>query len=241
MRTDALFDRFYYSKPGYVGGTQLFHDVCARNVSGGHRILEIGAGPANPTTAFLATLGAVTGLDVSREVLDNSYCQESHVYDGTRFPFRDESFDLCVSNYVLEHVADPLTHFAEAFRVLAPGGAYCFRTPNRWHYITLASSILPHSMHLRLANRLRGLEGAHDPWPTVYRANRYRRLTELARRTGFVSEQIEFVEKEPAYGAVHRILFYPMMIYERLVNSTDLLRFVRVNIFGTFRKPGRAF
>jgi SAM-dependent methyltransferase len=236
--TAELFRRYYRSKPGYLGGTEEFHNLCAKNLAGGKRILEIGAGPANPTSAFLATLGAVIGVDVSDELRGNPFLSEAYVCSGTALPFAAKSFDLCVSNYVLEHVADPVAHFSEIFRVLKPGAAYCFRTPNRLHYVTIASSLLPHSVHVGLANKLRALdEQSHAPWPTVYLANDRRRLKHLARQTGFLPEQMEMVEKEPSYGAVHWLLFYPMMGYERFVNSTERLNFLRANIFGVFRKP----
>lgn len=239
MRTQALFHRYYHSKPGYVGGTEVFHQICRSQLAHGGRILEIGAGPTNPTTAFLAGIGTVTGLDVSPELQDNPHLTEAWVYDGITMPFPAESFDLCVSNYVLEHVVDPASHFQEVSRVLKPRASYCFRTPNRWHYVTITASLLPHSVHLRLANRLRALDAdAHDPWPTVYRANTRSQLRRWARRCGLMPGQLTMIEAEPSYGASHPLLFYPMMAYERLVNSTELLSSFRVNILGTFRKPG---
>jgi SAM-dependent methyltransferase len=239
MRTQALFDRYYFSKAGFVAGTEVFHEICRSQLAHGGRILEIGAGPANPTTAFLADIGSVTGLDVSPELHGNPHLAEAYVFDGTKMPFAAETFDLCVSNYVLEHVADPASHFQEVFRVLKPRASYCFRTPNRWHYVTVAASLVPHSVHLRLANKLRALDAdAHEPWPTVYRANTRSRLRHWARRSGLVPEQLRMIEAEPSYGAAHPLLFYPMMAYERLVNSTELLSSIRVNILGTFRKPG---
>jgi hypothetical protein len=45
------------------------------------------------------------------------------------------------------------------------------------------------------------------------------------------------IEAEPSYGAAHPLLFYPMMAYERVVNSSDLFSVFRVNILGTLRKP----
>jgi SAM-dependent methyltransferase len=239
MRSQSLFDRYYYSRAAYIGGTELFHQLCRSRLVTGGRILEIGAGPANPTTAFLASLGPVSGLDVSAEVLANPNLADARVYDGIKMPLPGEAFDLCVSNYVLEHVADPASHFQEVFRVLKPAAAYCFRTPNRWHYVTMAASLVPHSIHLRLANKLRALDaGAHDPWPTVYRANTRRTLRRLARRSGLLPEELRMIEAEPSYGAAHPLLFYPMMAYERVVNSSDLFSLFRVNILATFRKPG---
>ena len=238
MRTQALFDRYYFSKPGFVSGTQAFHGICQSHFGNGGCILELGAGPANPTTAFLAGLGRVTGLDVSAEARSNPDLDEARIYDGVTMPFSNESFRMCVSNYVLEHVSEPGMHFSEIFRLLEPGGVYCFRTPNRWHYVTLASNLTPHSVHRGLANRLRGLrQDAHDPWPTVYRANTRQRLRGLAKSAGFIIEELRMIEAEPSYGAAHPLLFYPMMAYERVVNSSDLFSVFRVNILGTLRKP----
>jgi SAM-dependent methyltransferase len=215
MSAQALFDRFYYSKPGFVRGTEIFHTICRSQLAHGGCILEIGAGPVNPTTEFLAGIGSVTGLDVSPELHGDPHLAEAHVYDGIKMPFPAESFDLCVSNYVLEHVADPASHFQEVFRVLKPQASYCFRNPNRWHYVTMAASLMPHSI----------------------RANTRSKLRHWARRSGLLPEDLRMIEAEPSYGAAHPLLFYPMMAYERLVNSTELLGSFRVNILGTFRKP----
>jgi SAM-dependent methyltransferase len=238
MGTARLFDRYYFSKQNFRDGTERFHGLCRMHHDGTDPILEVGAGPANPTTAFLATLGRVVGLDISSEVLSNPQLAESNIYDGNNMPFAESTFSLCVSNYVLEHVADPSAHFREIFRILKPGGFYCFRTPNRWHYVTLASRALPHSWHLRLTNKLRALhDDAHDPWRTFYRANDCRTLNRLAKTCGLVAEQLNLIEAEPSYGAAHAVLFYPMMAYERLVNSHKIFEPFRVNIFGVLRKP----
>jgi SAM-dependent methyltransferase len=231
-----LYDK-YYRKPGFRGGTLPFLDLCAASIPKGAEILEVGAGAKNETTAWLSTLGTVTALDIDPDVKNNRDAAKSLVFDGVEFPIPDESFDVCVSNWVLEHVADPVSHFREVARVLRPGGVYCFRTPNLFHYVMLGSRLMPHSMHLILANRLRktGPE-AHAPWPTYYRANRPRRLKRLSLDAGLAPEGMAMIEPEPAYGRAHAALFYPMMAYERIVNSTRFLETFRVIIIGTARK-----
>jgi SAM-dependent methyltransferase len=42
--------------------------------------------------------------------------------NGTALPFPDETFTLCLSQAVLEHVLDPPAYIAEIYRVLRPGG-----------------------------------------------------------------------------------------------------------------------
>jgi hypothetical protein len=71
--TDSLFDRYYFFDPQFVNGTARFFDLITRHVPERLAILEIGAGPTNPTSSFLASLGNLTGLDVSEEVKQNCY------------------------------------------------------------------------------------------------------------------------------------------------------------------------
>jgi SAM-dependent methyltransferase len=238
MQTAQLFDNYYFSRPEFLNGTVLFHELCGSAIPENSRILEIGSGPANTTTEWLAARFSIAGLDVSEEVHGNRHLFESKTFDGNLFPFPDNSFDGCVSSYVLEHVSNPETHFREIARVLKPGAPYCFRTPNLWHYVTLASYLLPHSAHLMLANWARRRNGeAHDPWPTLYLANTRKKLRKSAHSAGLRMERLQMVECEPCYGAAHPILFYPMMAYERIVNMTERMAALRVNIFGVMRKP----
>lgn len=238
MRNQRLFDKYYFLRPGFVDGTTEFHELLRKHVRPGSRILEIGAGPANRTSRFLASLGTVVGADVSEEVRGNTFLAEAHVFDGRSLPFSDASFDACISDYVLEHVEDPGAHFREAGRVLRTGGIYAFRTPNQWHYVTLASRLLPHRAHLMLANPLRGLgDEAHDPYPVFYRSNRLVAVRRLAAAAGLQVATLYTVEKEPSYGRIHAALFYPMMMYERLVNAVPGLRGLRANIVAVLEKP----
>jgi SAM-dependent methyltransferase len=235
---DTLFKRHYFSRPDFVDGTTEFHGMCRAALDGAKTILEIGAGPSNSTTEFLASIAPVVGLDLSSEVLENSHVSEARVFDGRVIPFSDASFDGCVSNYVLEHVEYPLDHFREIARVLRPGGTYLFRTPNLHHYVALVSRALPYAAHLYLSKRLRGMTSEdHDPWVTHYRANTTRAVRVLAASAGLTVVELRMAEKEPTYGRMNPLAFYPLMVYERLVNSTPKMATLRANIFGVLRRP----
>src|SRR5207248_1198991 len=117
------------------------------------------------------------------------------------------SYDACVSNYVLEHIGNPQAHFEQVARVLKPGGRYALRTPNLFHYVAGAARLMPHCGHLALANRLRRLpSSSHDPWPTYYRCNTLRRIAHYCVMAGLICEESHMIEKEPSYGRCHPLV-----------------------------------
>jgi SAM-dependent methyltransferase len=236
--TQALFDK-YYPKPQYEGGTLPFFRLCRERIPRGAEILEIGSGPSNESSEMLSGIGKVTGLDIDPDVKNNRWLSNALVFTGGQMPLADESFDACCSNYVLEHVENPVEHFKEVARVLRPGGIYCFRTPNLFHYVSMGAHLMPHSLHLLFANRLRSLDkDAHDPYPTWFRANTQGKLRNLCHAAGLEPPSITMIEPEPSYGKAHALLFYPMMVYERIVNLSDALSGFRITMLAVAQKPG---
>jgi SAM-dependent methyltransferase len=223
-----------------MDGTEEFHRLCSASIAPRAEILEIGAGPSNPTSRHLATLGVLCGLDPDPGVATNDALGRAVTLTGDRFPLGDASFDACVSNYVLEHVPHPAAHLEEVRRVLKPGGAYVFRTPNRFHYTALAASLTPQWFHQLIAHRLRNLPAdAHSPYPTYYAMNSRTAVRRQASLAGFEVEVLRMVEKEPSYGMSSRLLFLTFAAYERLVNATELAADLRSNLFVVLRKPHR--
>ena len=235
---ETWLDRYYRSRPGWTDGTTVFHqELCRAHAPAGARILEVGAGPTNGTSRFLSTLGEVHGVDVSDEVRGNIHLKTAAVIVDERYPHPDDTFDLAVSSYVVEHVADAAGHLREIHRVLKPGAYYVFRTPNARHYVALVSRLTHHGFHRLVANRLRGLPtGTHDPWPTVYAMNTPDAVRGAAAKSGFDVERLDLIEKEPSYGMLAKPLFVAFMAYERAVNASPLLAPFRANMFVVLRK-----
>ncbi|MGA7887252.1 MAG: class I SAM-dependent methyltransferase [Acidobacteriaceae bacterium] len=231
MPIDHLYQKYYYARPGWEGGTIPFLNLCRRKIPAGASILEIGSGPPNSYSEFFAGIGPLTGVDVSNEVLGNPSLSRAEIYDGVHLPFADQSFDAAVSNDVMEHVERPLEHLQEIRRVLRPGGVYCCRTINLMHYMPLGSKCIPRSLHVKVARRMRqSASDTHDPWPVVYRGNTRRAVKRFCGEAGFSSVEFRMIEPEPAYTGGHAALFWPMMAYERLVNWTPLLEGLRITL-----------
>ncbi len=92
------------------------------------RVLDIGCGIGH--SYQLLTPRETVGLDDDASVLAGQQ-RETVVADMRALPFADASFEGVLSVQSIEHVPDPETALREARRVLAPGGAAIFVTPNR--------------------------------------------------------------------------------------------------------------
>lgn len=219
---EKYLSRYYNPQSGFIDGTTQFHSLCEKHIPRGSRILEVGAGPSNPTSEFLSWIGELHGVDIDPAVYTNSALRTANKIENDRYPFSDHSLDAWVSDYVLEHVEYPACHLAEVNRVLKPGGIYLFRTPNRYHYVSIVSNYTPLWFHRLISNRIRNLpRNAHDPYPTFYRFNDQRTITAAAQKIGMEIVEFHLVEKEPSYGMSSRLMFLLFMGYERAVNSSE--------------------
>ena len=97
----------------------------------GERVLDLGSGSgmdAFAAAAHVGTAGSVTGVDITPEQLAKAerLRRDEHVsFHRARIealPFENGSFDAVISNGVVNLSADKRTAFAEAARVLRPGG-----------------------------------------------------------------------------------------------------------------------
>jgi SAM-dependent methyltransferase len=199
------------------------------------RVLNLGAGPAtnSPKRLVKGSVASVTGVDIDPVVLTNEELDEAYVTDGVVLPFNDHRFDLAYADYVLEHVEHPVPFLSEVKRVLKPGAAFLFRTPNIWHYVALISASTPHWVHRLIANPVRGMpRDAHEPWPTYYRLNSKKAIVRSSAAAGFSTNELRFFEGQPSYLVFNSVVFLLGVAYERVVNSGQWLSFLRANIFG---------
>jgi arsenite methyltransferase len=103
-------------------------------LSPGERVLDLGCGAGTDTLVaaqMVAPEGQVTGIDMTPEMLAKARGAsaemkaanvEFHEGDVEELPFADQSFDVAISNGVIDLIPDKDAVFSELFRVLRPGG-----------------------------------------------------------------------------------------------------------------------
>jgi SAM-dependent methyltransferase len=200
------------------------------------RVLDLGAGAGELNAyALKGRVRRIVGVDFDPRVTANPLLHSGLTADIYALPFRDASFDVVFSIYVLEHVDRPRPLASEIHRVLRPGGICLVLTPNVFHYVTLMSCLTPTVFH-RWVNQLRG-RASDDTFPTCYRLNSRRALKRHFADAGLETVAIDAIEVQPNYLTFSALAFVLGIGYERLVNSTERLSSIRVNLIGRFRKP----
>ncbi len=234
-RKQELRDRFY--RPAFRGMYDRFSDVIHEYVRRGDVMLDAGCGSGR---VFQYHFGEaqrprlIFGVDMTDEPKGNKNLDAAARADLGALPFADNTFDIAISSHVAEHLTQPERVFGELSRVLKPGGLLLILTPNRWHYVTISSALLPHRFHLKY-NQWRGVD-AHDIFPTVYRANTASRLRSLYGGAGMDVEQLYQFETEPEYLAFSTPTYALGVGFERLVNKVGALKNLRVNLLAVGRK-----
>lgn len=129
-------------------------------------ILEIGTGSGG-IAAYFAGLSYRQWDVQAVDVVDSRLVKEGfrfQLVEGTDLPFVNDTFDVVISNHVIEHVGDyeaQIAHLNELKRVLKKDGVAYLAVPNRWmlvepHYRLIFLSWLPKRLrtpYLKLLNR----------------------------------------------------------------------------------------
>jgi SAM-dependent methyltransferase len=187
-RADNLLDRV-----GDAGTRQAHYDQEMRRERaildrrlplGGGDVLSVGCGRHPGRHLFPRPAFRMTGVELDAELID-SLRASGELDDGTvaragELPYEPDSFDVVLYRLVLHHVVyqGPLGPvFAEAARLLRPGGALVAVEPGLWH---------PVGAGLALANRAglgSAVHGTPDDIPLSPRL-----LTSEARAAGLEPE-----------------------------------------------------
>lgn len=219
---------------------QSYHRMIAGRLTPGMNVLDVGCGsgaiapfPWNEHPGV-----RLTGLDPDPAAAANPYVEEFlQLKSDADWPVRSDLFDLVLSRYVLEHVADVASFLREVYRTLKPGGEFLFLTPNRRHPAMLASDLLPHSVKQSVLGHTRGVE-EHDIFPTAYAMNTPKQIATGLGAAGLTLEFLETREFVPCeYLAFSAPTYLVACAYYGFVRGTGLEPVLGAQIIGRARKP----
>ena len=172
----------------------------------------------------------VIGVDVDEDARQNPFIDEFHLLENGRLPLPDNSVDLCVCDWVLEHIEFPVQFFGEMQRVLKLGGYLCIRTSNRWSYVSILAQLLNTKYHNNLLSKVQSHRDEMDVFPKYFRCNSKQKLQESLNKISneFIVFSYEF---EPAYLSFSRWVYIVGKFYHKLTPGsfrTTLMAFSRM-------------
>jgi len=206
-KQNAYRARLRALRPAWRPATEVYEITIRRHLQPGMRLLDAGCGRGGAVEQLWSDDCLLIGADPDLPSLIEhrlpSLPRAAALLE--RLPFGPASFDLVISSWVLEHLPDPGRAFAEAARVLRPGGHLMVLTPNRWHPVTLLNRLLGWAgpWQARLVPHLYG-RAEEDAFPVHYRA--VRRLRQRGQAAGLAPVAVQTIS-DPTYLAFNEALF----------------------------------
>ena len=247
QRRRALFRLYWAARhavaPGLRYSQYWYEDALCRAVTPQTRWLELGCGHQilpdwrlEVERELVSRAAQVAGVNPDKNaVAKHRSIRDIRIATAEALPFPANSFDLVTANMVVEHLADPAKAFREIFRVLAPGGAFLFHSPNVDSYVIVVSGWLPDPVKQMAARILDGRKG-EDVYPTHYRCNSEHAISEVAEASGFELASIRFIPTEAVFALVLPLAVLELLWIRRTMRE-DMASY-RTNIITTLRKPG---
>jgi SAM-dependent methyltransferase len=236
MGIREMIDHKFYPEFNDHWDDTLFRKIILRYLHRDMILIDVGAGPGNVKQMnFKGLFKKVVGIDPDNRVLLNPYLDEAKIAFGEDIPYQDETFDMVISDNVWEHVSDPENFLKGVKRVMKPNGLYFAKTPNIFHYMPVIAKLTPHGFH-ELYNSLRG-RSDNDTFETHYKLNSKSAITHYAKKVGFEVFYYHSYEGRPEYLRLSSFTYFLGMVYERIVNLSNVFeRFRLVNVVGLQKK-----
>lgn len=184
-------------------------------------VLDAGCGNGNYIIdEFRKKISWAAGVDLNREATKKNICLDEIKYANLEaIPYPDNSFEVVISLWVIEHLKNPEKVFNEIYRVLKPGGILLLATPNRKFWLIELKNWLSVIKINKLTERVYGRE-EKDIFPTYYRANELLLLGKVLSLVGFRKIDLD-LNYDPAYTSFNQLSFSLSNLIYRISKSDN--------------------
>jgi SAM-dependent methyltransferase len=221
---NALREAYGRANPGWRPATEVYADRVRAQLWPAAHVLDLGCGRGGVVEQLDHPLGQVVGLDTDWHSLrEHRLDLPRTAGNSEHLPFAEACFDVVFASWVLEHLQRPHQTLRAVNRVLRPGGAFVFITPNGGHPLVWLNRGIGRFTRLqaRLVERLYGRD-SDDTFPAYYRANTPSKLRQLSHKNNFILEEL-YIIPDPTYLAFTPTLFRLMgQLEQRLPHERKL-------------------
>ena len=195
------------------GTIEFYNRICSL-INENSTVVDFGAGRGSwindkceyrlKTRTLKNKVNKLIGIDIDEEVLQNKSTHQNFILKE-KIPLPDNSVDLVICDWVLEHVENPSEFYYEINRILKPNGFFVARTPYKYSYLALIAKIVPNKLHKLVVSYIQKEREKEDVFPTYYRLNTKKKISKVFKNFENYSY---FKTPDPAYYFNNRIFFF---------------------------------
>lgn len=231
-RQERYRQRYKQMQPGYRPALEVYKAFADSLVDTNTRLLDAGCGEGGLTRDYQGVAKQVVGVDRYLSPIHTTVTLKKIADTDLRsLPFADNTFNLIMCSWVLEHLEQPEVVFKEFARVLQPGGHILLITPNAYHYLIWARRLIPNRVSTPVVDKLYG-RGEDYIFPTFYRANTQQAIEGYLQPLGLTCRQFEYIS-DPTYTAFNDLLFRLSVALEAILGRIPQMR---VHLVGIYQK-----
>ena len=156
----------------------------------------------------------LVGIDIDDAVLENPTTHKNMTMSLKKIPLENNSMDIIVADWVLEHVQNTTEFVSEVDRVLKPGGIFCARTPHKYKYVSLFASLIKNKFHSKILKFIQPQRKERDIFPTAYKLNT---LQTIRRKFKNYKDFSYLYTSHPSYYAENQILFKLFAFFHKVL------------------------
>ncbi|MDP6966584.1 MAG: class I SAM-dependent methyltransferase [Candidatus Marinimicrobia bacterium] len=206
---------------------EAYDDLLTTHLTEKSKWLDIGCGRNEAVFRFGNRGRLAIGLDI--QIAENRHPVPFLQADMQHLPFRSDSFDLITLRFVVEHLPDTETGFADIERVLKQNGKVIVITTNVWSPFVAFARLLPYRLKQKMLRSLYKVE-EEDILPTYYRFNSASQM-----RRGV--KGLRLIELDYVQGATYdRRYLFLLFFFWHLISKRGPLKPFRDNLLSVFEK-----
>lgn len=175
------------------------------------------------------------GIDIDPAVKDRNKLHKKFFIQDMHQPINNNhQFNGIISVYTWEHLHSPELVLKNFFDVLSNNGVVIIIAPQRWHYISAASRLIPYHLHKTAWRLLKGKK--HSPFPVYYKLCSKKALSLEAQVQGFSVEYFSSVEGPPLWFQRIPPLFIIACFWMSFVNKYRIFDNIRSTFIAVLKK-----
>jgi len=206
----------------------IFNETLRDLENSSHICLDIGCGEMSELSEdieFKAKIGTDILSPKNTEIFDFPFLQ-SDLYS---LPFKNQSIDVILLRFVVEHIKHPQHSFNEICRILKPGGRILILTTNINSPVIFLPKLIPYKLRKKIILKIFGVND-DDIFPTYHRINSQDTIKELNK-----AFRIQIWHYVQDMNWTSKPMFYLFLVWHLFSKWTNL-KFLQSNFIVLLRK-----